>query len=186
MSVFTPTTNLAANKAIVIDTTAPTITLNGSTPINVEVGSVYADDGATATDTVDGTRTANIITVNPVNTNVLGTYTVTYDVSDVAGNAATQVTRTVNVVDTTKPVISLVGSPTVSVHFNDPYSDEGATASDNVDGTITGSIVTVNSVNTGALGTYTVTYNVTDSHGNAADQVTRTVNVVDVTAPVIN
>jgi hypothetical protein len=50
----------------------------------VEVGSVYTDAGATALDTVDGDRTANIITVNPVNTNVLGTYTVTYNVSDIS------------------------------------------------------------------------------------------------------
>jgi hypothetical protein len=72
------------------------------------------------------------------------------------------------------------------VNFGASYTDAGATASDNVDGDITGSIVTVNSVNTGSLGTYNVTYNVTDANGNAADQVTRTVNVVDVTAPVIN
>lgn len=165
---------------------APVITLNGSTPVTVEVGSVYTDAGAIASDNLDGDKTANIIVVNPVNSNVPGTYTVTYNVSDVAGNAATQVTRTVNVVDTTKPVISLIGSPTVSVNFGASYTDAGATASDNVDGNITGSIVTVNPVNTGSIGTYSVTYDVSDVAGNAATQVVRTVNVVDVTAPVIN
>jgi hypothetical protein len=149
------------------------------------VGSVYTDAGATATDAVDGDRTANIITVNPVNSNVVGVYTVTYNVVDTVGNVATQVTRTVNVVDTTIPVISLVGSPTVSVNFGATYTDSGATASDNYDGNITASIVTVNPVNTGILGNQIVTYNVTDAHGNAAVQVTRTVTVVDVTAPVI-
>jgi hypothetical protein len=34
---------------------------------------------------------------NNVNTTVLGTYTITYNVSDSSGNAATPVTRTVNV-----------------------------------------------------------------------------------------
>lgn len=116
---------------------APVITLNGSTPVTVEVGSVYTDAGAIASDNLDGDKTANIIVVNPVNSNVPGTYTVTYNVSDVAGNAATQVTRTVNVVDTTKPVISLIGSPTVSVNFGASYTDAGANASDNVDGNIT-------------------------------------------------
>ena len=178
--------NVLAVNSFTVDTTGPVITLNGSTPVTVEVGSVYTDAGATALDTVDGDRTANIITVNPVNTNVLGTYTVTYNVVDTLGNAATQVTRTVNVVDTTKPVITLLGSPTVSVNFNASYSDAGATASDNVDGDITGSIVTNNPVNTAAIGTYTVTYNVTDAHGNAANQVSRSVQVVDVTAPTIN
>lgn len=133
----TNASNILNVNSFTIDIAGPVITLNGSTPVTVEVGSVYTDAGATALDTVDGDRTANIITVNPVNSNILGTYTVTYDVSDVSGNSATQVTRTVNVVDTTKPVISLVGSPTVSVNFGASYTDAGATASDNVDGNIT-------------------------------------------------
>ena len=40
-----------------------------------------------------------------VNVNTPGTYTLTYSASDPSGNAADPVTRTVNVVDTTKPVI---------------------------------------------------------------------------------
>ena len=67
------------------------------------------------------------------------------------------------------------------------YTDAGATATDNYDGDLTSSIVTVNSVDTSVVGSYTVTYNVSDAAGNAATQVTRTVNVTaDVTSPVIN
>ena len=39
----------------------------------------------------------------------------TYNVSDDAGNAATEVTRTVNVTDTTAPVITLVGDAVVDL-----------------------------------------------------------------------
>lgn len=39
------------------DTTAPVITLLGENPITIEVGSVYSDAGATATDNVDGDLT---------------------------------------------------------------------------------------------------------------------------------
>src|SRR5207249_5242882 len=113
------------------------------------------------------------------------TYTVTYNVSDTAGNAATQVTRTVNVGDTTPPVITLRGSTSVSVEIGSTYTDAGATASDNVDGNITSKIVTFNPVNTALVGTYTVTYNVSDAAGNAATQVTRTVNVVHTGPPII-
>ncbi len=42
-----------------------------------------------------------------------------------------------------------------------------------------------NTVNTGAIGLYTVTYNVVDSQTNSAVQVTRMVNVVTGAAPVI-
>ena len=54
----------------------------------------------TATDNYDGDLTAAIVTVNPVDTSVLETYTVTYNVSDSSGNAAGEVTRTVEVIDT--------------------------------------------------------------------------------------
>ncbi len=127
--------------------------------------------------------------------NTVGSYTVTYNVLDAAGNAALQVIRTVNVVatppvDTTPPVITLTGSTPVNVVQGSVYTDAGATASDNVDGDITSSIATVNPVDANTVGSYTVTYNVSDAAGNAALQVTRTVNVVtssqDNTPPVAN
>ncbi len=161
----------------VTDQTPPVITLTGTTPVTVALGGTYTDAGATATDNVDGNLTAGIITVNNVNTAVLGTYTVTYDVTDAAGNAATQVVRTVNVTDQTPPVITLIGG-NVTIALNSTYTDQGATASDNVDGDITASIITVNNVNTAVAGTYTVTYDVTDAAGNVATQVVRTVTVI--------
>ena len=72
----------------------------------------YVDGGATATDNYDDdtTLTASIVTdVSTVDTQTVGSYTVSYNVSDASGNAATEVTRTVNVVDTTIPVITLEG-----------------------------------------------------------------------------
>jgi hypothetical protein len=171
-----------------LDTTPPVITLVGTTPITKEFGSTYTDAGATALDDVDGVITSSIVTVNPVNTSILGVYVVTYNVSDAAGNPAVQVTRTVNVVDTTLPVITRLGLNPASVVVSNVYTDAGATALDNVDGNITASIVTVNPVNTAVIGAYTVTYNVTDSSGNVAVQRTRTVNVIataDTVPPVI-
>ena len=116
----------------------------------------------------------------------LGQYTVTYNVSDDAGNAATEVTRTVNVTDTTAPVITLVGDAVVDLSVGDTYSESGATASDNYDGDISADIVVGgDNVDTSTVLQYTVTYNVSDDAGNAATEVTRTVNVTDTTAPVI-
>ena len=143
----------------VTDTTAPVITLVGI-EITVEVGSTYTDLGATASDNYDGDITADIVTVNNVDTSVIGSYTVTYNVSDDAGNDATEVTRVVNVTDTTAPVITLVGDAEITVEVGSTYTDLGATASDNYDGDITTDIVTVNNVDTSVIGSYTVTYNV--------------------------
>ena len=170
---------------VIEDTTLPVITLLGDATVTIEVGSTYTDAGATALDNYDGDITSSIVTVNPVDTDVVGQYTVTYNVSDANSNAAVEVTRTVNVVDTTIPVITLLGDATVTIEVGSTYTDAGATALDNYDGDITSSIVTVNTVDTEAVGTYTVSYDVSDANNNDAVQVIRTVNVVDTTLPVI-
>ena len=54
---------------------------------------------ATALDNYDGDITSSIVTVNPVDTAVVGVYTLTYNVTDANGNVAVEVTRTVNVED---------------------------------------------------------------------------------------
>jgi hypothetical protein len=80
--------------------------------------------------------------------------------------------------DITDPVITLSGDQIVEIALNGSYSDAGATASDDTDGTITGNIVTVgNTINTSVAGTYAVTYDVEDAVGNSATQVVRTVIV---------
>jgi hypothetical protein len=79
--------------------------------------------------------------------------------------------------DTSAPVIQLVGDATVTLIVSSPYQDAGAVANDDIDGDLTSSIVTNNNVNTSVIGSYSVTYNVTDTSGNAAAQVTRTVSV---------
>ncbi|HOE66495.1 MAG TPA: DUF5011 domain-containing protein, partial [Candidatus Hydrogenedentes bacterium] len=169
----------------VTDTTPPVITLNGTSPVTIEVGAAYFDAGATASDLYDGDLTGQIVTQNNVVPSTVGSYTISYDVQDSSGNAAAQIVRVVHVVDTTAPVITLLGASPVTVEVHGAYSDAGATALDNYDGDLTGSIVAVSNVNVDVVGSYTVTYDVTDAAGNAASQVVRTVNVVDTTAPVI-
>ena len=94
----------------------------------------------------------------------------TYNVSDAAGNAATEVVRTVIVApDVTPPIITLNGASTINLDIFDTYTELGATATDNVDGDLTGAIVIGGDVvNTSVPNTYIVTYDVSDSSGNAA------------------
>ena len=77
------------------DMTPPDITLNGSDSVTVPWGGSYTDEGATATDDVDSVVT--VIPSGAVNTSKPGVYTITFDATDAAGNAATQVVRTVTV-----------------------------------------------------------------------------------------
>ena len=82
---------------------------------------------------------------------------VTYDVVDSSGNAAFAL-RTVNIVDTTSPVITLTGANPQMIEVHSSYVELGATATDNYDGDITGSIViNAGAVNTAVVGSYTVT-----------------------------
>jgi 5-hydroxyisourate hydrolase-like protein (transthyretin family) len=181
------TLNLLAEVAPV-DTTIPVISLTGATVINLVVGDTYNELGATAIDDTDGDITGSIVVdSSAVNTTAEGSYQVTYNVADAAGNNATQVTRTVTVAtapDITIPVISLIGATVINLVVGDTYNEQGATAIDDTDGDITGSIVVDSTaVNTTAEGSYQVTYNVADAVGNNATQVTRTVTVAALQTP---
>ncbi len=77
------------------DVGAPEITLKGNGTVEVELGATYIDAGATATDDEDGDITPTV--TGTVNTDKVGSYTITYTATDAAGNEATPLTRTVNV-----------------------------------------------------------------------------------------
>jgi len=95
-------------------------------------------------------------------------------VEDAAGNT-TILTRTVIVEDTTPPVITLNGDATIYHTIGKPYKDKGSTAFDNYDGDLTKDIIITNEVNDQEIGEYIVKYNVSDSSGNKAIEVIRTV-----------
>ena len=170
-------TATASKMVQVIDTTAPVLVVTGASTVSTELGETYIDAGATATDL---SGTINVITTGTVDDDEVGTYVLTYIATDSSGNESTA-TRTVNVVDTTAPALTVTGDATVSVELGDTYTDAGATATD-VSGAIT--VVTTGSVDTDTVGTYTLTYTATDPSDNSSTA-TRTVNVVDTTAPVI-
>jgi len=168
----------------IVDTVAPVIAMNGTSPITLEVHTSYSDPGATASDGFDGNLTTNISTISNVNVDQIGDYFVRYNVSDLAGNPAAEVVRTVSVVDTTAPVITLAGDNPYYVEAGSSYTDPGYFVSDNYDASVTVNVDT-SGLNMSLLGTYLVYYDATDTSGNHADQKTRTVIVQDTTKPVI-
>ena len=157
-----------------LDDTAPVITLNGESVVVVELGTDFDDEGAVTDDGSDITTSGN------VDTDTVGSYVITYTSIDASGNVGTN-TRTVNVVDTIAPDIIIIGDNPINTELGGSYEDKGATATD------ASGDVTVNSsgnVDTNTIATYTITYTSTDPSGNTGTA-TRTVNVVDTTAPVI-
>ncbi len=111
----------------------------------------------------------------------LGPHTVTITVKDQFNYQSTCET-TFTSSDTVAPVITLGGSPTVTVECGSAYVDAGASAADACAGSP--GVAVGGSVNTGAPGVYTLTYNATDGTNAAAEKV-RVVTVSDTVAPVI-
>jgi hypothetical protein len=79
--------------------------------------------------------------------------------------------------DATAPVMTLNGNAKDTVVLNSTYADAGATAIDNVDGTISSNVVVTGNLNMNQAGDYTRKYNVMDAAGNAATELTRNIHV---------
>ncbi len=85
--------------------------------------------------------------------------------------------------DQSAPIITLIGDNPLVIDLNSTFNDPGATVTDNLD---TGLTATVSgTVDSSTIGTYTLNYNATDSSGNSATTVVRTIQVADRTAPII-
>lgn len=163
----------------VADLTPPEIVLQGDNPLELEAGTAYTEPGYSATDDVDGDLAGNVAESGNINHTAVGTYTRYYDVSDAAGNDATQQARTVNVVDTTPPSITLLGDNPVELERDTAYVEPGYTAADPVFGDVSAGVTVTGSVDHTTIGTYALHYNVMDAEGNPAPEQVRTVNVIE-------
>lgn len=117
--------------------------------------------------------------VNPTVALHPGSHTLTLIVRDPHGGMASD-DVTIEVVDTTAPTITLLGSDTLTVECHTSFTDPGADASDACG---IAELSSSGSVDVNALGSYTITYTATD--GTSSAEATRTVNVVDSSAPAI-
>lgn len=113
------------------DATAPVISLNGSSPVTIEVWTTYSDAWATVLDAREGDISGNLSAVSNVNTGVVGSYAVTYNADDTLGNAATEVVRVVNVTDTQAPIVAAMGTWITNSTFTQTWTvtDTGVIAS---------------------------------------------------------
>ena len=157
----------------------PTITLNGDAQMSIECGTPFVDPGATAT--VCG-GSINVTTTGTVDIHSPGIYSITY--SATANNQTAETTRIVTVeADNSAPVIEVLGANPMTVECHTSFTDPGATAHDACAGDF--AATPSGTVNPDVVGQYVITYNATDPTGHSATPVTRTVNVVDTTPPVV-
>lgn len=157
---------------IVVDKTAPQITLAGNSEAIVCPAQTYEEEGYTALDDYDGDLT------NKVERNEEEDH-ITYTVKDTSKNKTT-VERKIIHKDTEPPLLALQGPSTVYLTKGANYSEQGYTATDNCDGDITKSVSVEGNINTSVIGTYTLTYTIKDKSGNTTTQ-TRTIIVTNQT-----
>ena len=112
-----------------------------------------------------------------VDTNAVGSYSLTYTVTNAISTST--VTRAVEVVDTTAPVLALLGTNLMVIVVGTPYVDPGATAIDACGGDFTAAIETHGWVDSNVSGVYTQTYTAVDSYNNTG-RIQRAIWVADV------
>lgn len=152
----------------------PTITLKGSKNVKLGYKEEYKEKGYKAKFLGDDI-TKNVKVMGKVNSNKLGTYTLTYSVKE--GVFEKKVTRKVNVVDKDAPVIKLSSNDDIYVCPNSEYKDEEFSAIDDYDGDVTKNVKVLKGKNM-------ITYTVKDKHGNSST-VSRNIIYKDNSKPTI-
>ena len=114
----------------------------------------------------------------------LGTYTISYQATDSSGSQSKILTQTIIIDDTEGPKLTLIGGSPYSYPYGSPWVEPGWEVYDNRD--LENSVIVSSSAspNTGAIGSYTITYVAVDTAGNLSSQV-RVVQIVDNISPVI-
>jgi hypothetical protein len=137
------------------DNEDPWISITGDEHITYEAAhnNTYEDQGATCQDYYHGDLNSAVQVTQPfVDMAQPGTYTITYECTDLDDNSAPAVTRTVVVQDTTCPQVTVLGAQVNYIESGFPYIDAGATAFDSLDLDITDDILSDgDSVDTAAI-----------------------------------
>jgi hypothetical protein len=132
--------------------------------------STYTEAGGTPTEVIFGALFS------------AGVSNVRIEVEDGTGTSVASCEVTVTVNDNVAPVVTLNGDPAPTIEAGQPYVLPGATALDACAGELDVSIAGALDANT--PGIYLVTYTAVDPSGRSASA-TRTITVVDTTAPVL-
>lgn len=171
-----------SSTSFTIDKSKPTLTLIGEQNITLEYLEDYIEFGADVNDNFDTDILIHVI--GSVDVTTLGTYIIEYQAEDISGNKADTIYRTVEVKDSTPPVIEINGDAVITLEAGTDYVELGAKVIDNYDEDII-AVVGGDRIDTTKLGTYIITYDYTDSNNNRAVTSIREVTIVDTVHPEI-
>ncbi len=186
-------TNTCTQNITVTDDEDPTITCSGAQTQTADAGVCNAAVTVTGPATGDNCGVASVIndytgTANASGTYPVGTTTVTWTVTDIHGNTNT-CTQNITVTDDEDPTITCSGAQTQTADAgvcNAAVTVTGPATGDNcgVASVINDYTGTANASGTYPVGTTTVTWTVTDIHGNT-NTCTQNITVTDDEDPTI-
>ncbi len=143
-------------KVKVIDDIAPIITLNGKEETYVCPNKTYKEEGYKVTDNYDKNLT-DTVNITKEKDQII------YEVKDNSNNT-TKIIRKLIYEDKTAPKITLISEKRV-IYQGEDFKDNFQ-ATDNCDGNITNKVIKKGTVNVNEIGTYKITYEVTDQSQN--------------------
>lgn len=158
------------------DPVEPILSLRGDDSLDLHQGLPYQDAGSDCIDDRDGMIAASV--TGSVDAAARGLYTLYFHCRDSAGNEAAAKIRKVKVIrvpDAVKPVLALAGPEAMEHLSGTPYVDSGSVCVDDRDGTLP--VIVNGSVDPSAVATYVLEFACSDSAGNAAPRLKRTVKV---------
>jgi hypothetical protein len=151
------------------DTTPPTISLSGGSAVSVPFEGNYTEPGYSATDDIDGDLTAGVVVEGVVDTQIPGEQSITYRITDSAGNLATSL-RTVYVTDNQAPLIAGETQVTYSAPPATINLFDGLSVTDTEFGNLDYALrIQTSDIDWLRAGNYSVTFEVEDPAGNASE-----------------
>ncbi|THB72137.1 MAG: DUF5011 domain-containing protein [Gammaproteobacteria bacterium] len=174
----------------------PVLTLNAPREKYILIGTDYTlpQNPVSAMDREDGDITASVVATGEIDVTKAGRYSVTYNVTDSAGNAAAPVAIYINVTETDDvpqvmlqgPFCNMMWCSALFMEKDTPYEEPGYVAFDLIDGDLTDQVFIIDDpmAETSTVGIRFLNYDVIDSAGNHAPQHTnRLVAVLDAEMP---
>ena len=142
------------------------IRLNGEDEMRLEYGSDYKEKGAKvfSCNIFKCNFISEDVSISEIDVDSIGHYEVTYEYEN--GGISYYKHRYIDIVDTIKPELNLVGKETIYLSVGSKYVEFGASAAYNYDGDLTENIIVDSNVNITKAGTYFVYYSVKDKSKN--------------------
>lgn len=154
----------------VLYTGIPTITLLGRKNVTICPNSTYQEEGYSAYDNYHGDLT-NKVKIYYQDDSII------YKIKNRSGKEAIE-KRIIKYEDNEKPIIKLKGSKEITLIKGYNYKEQGYEVSDNCDTDLNSQVKISGTVDTNTIGTYILTYQITDSSKNT-NSTTRTIHIIE-------